>query len=225
MLIQVRGLASCRESGTTEHAQSSSPIPILRHELAGSYAPEMERKTFGFGQRLKAAREKVGMSGTTLGIGAGENGRNASKASVSDWEHERHYPKADQLRVICLKLNINVDDLIFGDIREQMQMIQAESAIRALSPEQRQMLIERMSSSAAAPEDVVTNVTNLHVKSAQTLIQAKPSVHDSASNPELSANFLDKQQLSDEGKNGTSHTDKDAEQAPLRGKKRTGKAP
>ena len=169
MRIQVRGLSSCLESGTTERLRSSSPIPLVRHEQGFSYASRMERKSFGFGKRLKAAREKLGMSGTTLGKGAGENGRDASKASVSDWEHERHYPKADQLRVICLKLNINVDELIFGDIRENMQMIQAESAIRALTPEQRQILVDRMTSSATDADSSVINVTPTNVNSSQTL--------------------------------------------------------
>lgn len=141
--------------GSAEHMQSSSTVQQNWHEAANSYAPGMERQTFGFGARLKAAREKAGMSGTTLGKGAGENGKDASKASVSDWEKERHYPKADQLRVICLRLNINVDDLIFGDIREQWQMIQAESAIRALSDEQRQLLLDRITRKApSAPKSV-----------------------------------------------------------------------
>jgi transcriptional regulator with XRE-family HTH domain len=101
-------------------------------------------KSFGFGARLKKARQEKGMSGVELGLGAGENGKNASKQSVSDWEAERHYPKADQLRVICLKLNIAVDDLIFGDVKEHIKVIQAESAIQALTQEQRMALLAKM---------------------------------------------------------------------------------
>lgn len=105
--------------------------------------------SFGFGERLRKAREAAGLSGTQLGEGAGENGRDASRASVSDWEHERHYPKADQLRVICLKLNVAVDDLIFGDIKEHIKVIQAESAIQALTHEQRLALLAKMLGPAA----------------------------------------------------------------------------
>lgn len=101
-------------------------------------------KSFGFGERLKAARLAKGLSGTDLGKGAGENGKDASKASVSDWENDRHYPKADQLRVICLKLNISVDDLLFGDIKAEANMMQAQSAIQALTPEQREALLAKM---------------------------------------------------------------------------------
>lgn len=100
--------------------------------------------SFGFGARLKKARQEKGMSGIELGRGAGENGKDASKQSVSDWEAERHYPKADQLRVICLKLNIAVDDLIFGDVKEHIKVIQAESAIQALTHEQRMDLLAKM---------------------------------------------------------------------------------
>jgi transcriptional regulator with XRE-family HTH domain len=102
------------------------------------------KNQFGFGMRLKAARKAAGLSGTELGKNAGENGKDASKASVSDWENDRHYPKADQLRVICLKLNISADHLVFGDIRDQLKFIQAQSAVEALSPEQRRALLERM---------------------------------------------------------------------------------
>lgn len=112
------------------------------------------KNSFGFGERLRAARVAAGLSGTDLGRGAGENGRDASKASVSDWEHERHYPKADQLRVICLKLNIAVDDLIFGDVKEHIKVIQAESAIQALTPEQRMTLLAKMMGPAASDSRV-----------------------------------------------------------------------
>ena len=100
--------------------------------------------SFGFGLRLKGARKAAKLTGAELGAGAGEGGRDASKASVSDWEHERHYPKADQLRVICLKLNISADHLVFGDIKDELKLIQAETTIQMLSPEQRQMLLARM---------------------------------------------------------------------------------
>jgi transcriptional regulator with XRE-family HTH domain len=99
---------------------------------------------FGFGARLKEARQRAGLSGTELGKGAGENGKDASKASVSDWENDRHYPKADQLRVICLKLNISSDFLVFGDVKDELNLIQAETTIQMLTPEQRRALLAKM---------------------------------------------------------------------------------
>lgn len=100
--------------------------------------------SFGFGERLREARKAARLTGAELGKGAGESGRDASKASVSDWESERHYPKADQLRVICLKLNISADHLVFGDIRNDVKMLQAEATIEVLTPEQRRVLLEKM---------------------------------------------------------------------------------
>lgn len=113
-----------------------------------------QTKSFGFGARLRAARERAGLTGAELGRGAGENGKDASKASVSDWEKERHYPKADQLRVICLKLNTSVDDLIFGDVKEHIKVVQAESAIQALSQEQRMHLLAKMMGDAVSDDHV-----------------------------------------------------------------------
>ena len=103
---------------------------------------------------MRAARMNAGLTGAELGKGAGENGKDASKASVSDWEHERHYPKADQLRVICLKLNIAVDDLVFGDIKEHIKVVQAESAIQALSQGQRMQLLAKMMGDTVSDDHV-----------------------------------------------------------------------
>lgn len=111
--------------------------------------------SFGFGERLKAARKAMKLSGEELGKGAGgSKGKDATKASVSDWEHERHYPKADQLRVICLKLNVSADDLIFGDIKAHANMAQAKSAVQALTAEQRSELLRSLQQ-APAPDDRV----------------------------------------------------------------------
>lgn len=108
--------------------------------------------SFGFGERLRKARQAAGLSGEELGKGAGgSKGKDATKASVSDWEHERHYPKADQLRVICLKLNVSADELIFGDIKAQANMAQAKSAVQALTAEQRAELLRSLQQ-APAPD-------------------------------------------------------------------------
>lgn len=106
--------------------------------------------SFGFGERLRLARIAAGLSGTQLGLGAGEHGKDASKASVSDWENERHYPKMDQLRVICLKLNISADDLIFGDIKKDAKSIEAERMLLGLTQEQREKLLDRMTPEGVA---------------------------------------------------------------------------
>lgn len=112
------------------------------------------RQTFGFGDRLKQARTEKGISGAELGRGAGENGRDATRQSVSDWEHERHYPKADQLRIICLKLNVSADHLIFGDLRQSAAVAKAASAVQELTDDQRRQLLALMLGPAASDNHV-----------------------------------------------------------------------
>ena len=102
------------------------------------------KNSFGFGSRLRAARQQAGLTGAELGIETGENGKNASKASVSDWENDRHYPKADQLRAICIKLKISADHLVLGDIKEELNLLHAENVIQSLTDAQRQALLARM---------------------------------------------------------------------------------
>lgn len=109
--------------------------------------------SFGFGERLRSARKRAGLTGEELGKGAGENGKDASKASVSDWEHERHYPKADQLRIICLKLGITADDLIFGDLKDA-KLRQAAGTLQGLNEEQKRALMSMMMASATGDKQV-----------------------------------------------------------------------
>ena len=134
------------EYGSPGLLKSSSAVPIVSHEAAISYAQEMDKSaSFGFGARLKKARTTAKLSGAELGRGAGEKpGKDASKQSVADWEAERHYPKADQLRLICLKLNISADYLIFGDIKKDAELEKAASVVQALTEEQRKKLLSMM---------------------------------------------------------------------------------
>lgn len=115
---------------------------------------EDERRSFGFGERLRSARLGRGLTQTELGIGTGENGRDAKKQSVVDWEKERHYPKADQLRAICLKLGVSADDLLFGDIKSAAAVATAESAVMALTEAQRLALIARLNGPAVSDHEV-----------------------------------------------------------------------
>lgn len=125
------------------------------HEGRLPYAQRMAHvPSFGFGARLKAARIAAGLSQTELAEVAGENGGPGSKQTVSGWEAERHYPKANQLRAICIKMNISVDELVFGDVRDQAKLIQAESAIQALTQAQRTELLAKMLGPAASDSRV-----------------------------------------------------------------------
>lgn len=111
-------------------------------------------QTFGFGARLKQARVEAKITQTELAEIAGENGDKASKQAVSGWEAERHYPKANQLRAICLKLRISPDDLLLGDIKDSLNFLRAESAVKALTSDQREALMRLMNAPPATNERV-----------------------------------------------------------------------
>jgi transcriptional regulator with XRE-family HTH domain len=68
----------------------------------------------GFGARLAAARKAKQLTQEQLGKGLGTDGKDASKAVVYGWEKDQHYPRVDQLELICNKLNCSADFLLFG---------------------------------------------------------------------------------------------------------------
>ena len=112
--IRTNSDESCPKYGLTEHYMSSSTEQFFLHEGAPSYAASMNK--IGFGERLQQRRKELGLSGESLGKGLQPGGKDASRATISDWEAERHYPNVWQLREICLKLNMNSDYFLFGDI-------------------------------------------------------------------------------------------------------------
>lgn len=67
-----------------------------------------------FGMRLRHARAIAGMTQADLGRGMGNEGADLMKASVSAWEVDRSSPNVDQLRLICDRLCVSADWLLFG---------------------------------------------------------------------------------------------------------------
>jgi len=107
-----------------------------------------EGSKLGFGQRLKKAREAVGLSGTQLGEGLGDKpGKSASRQTVSDWENERHYPSVRQLYLLCLKLGRGADELLFGrnDPFTDEKVATAAQAMGKLNAKQRDDLLQMLS--------------------------------------------------------------------------------
>jgi transcriptional regulator with XRE-family HTH domain len=159
---EMRSVLGCPfpEYGSTRRSESSSPVPIVWHEEPIPYAQTMDKRaSFGFGARLKQARLESKMTGAELGKGVGEKmGKDASKQSVADWEAERHYPKADQLRLICLKLNVSSDSLIFGDIKKDTELEKAASVVQALTEEQRKKLLAMMLGPAIPDQQVAKHL-------------------------------------------------------------------
>lgn len=67
-----------------------------------------------FGARLTAARRLKKLTQEGLGKGLGTDGKDASKAVVYGWEKDQHFPRVDQLVLICKKLDASADNLLFG---------------------------------------------------------------------------------------------------------------
>lgn len=69
-----------------------------------------------FGARLTQARKEKGLTQDGLGKGLGTDGKDAGKAVVYGWEKDQHYPRVDQLVLICKKLEVTADYLLFGKV-------------------------------------------------------------------------------------------------------------
>lgn len=67
-----------------------------------------------FGSRLTEARKRKGLTQEALGKGLGTDGKDASKAVVYGWEKDQHFPRVDQLAMICERLEASADQLLFG---------------------------------------------------------------------------------------------------------------
>lgn len=74
-----------------------------------AYAVRMD-----FGTRLAALRRERELTQEELGRGLGTDGEDSSKSVVLGWEKGRHFPKVDQLALICQRLDCSADYLLFG---------------------------------------------------------------------------------------------------------------
>ena len=71
-----------------------------------------------FGARLTAARKKKKLTQAQVGKGLGTDGADAGKSVVYGWERQGHYPRADQLAMICERLDCSADELLTGTPNE-----------------------------------------------------------------------------------------------------------
>lgn len=61
-----------------------------------------------FGEKIKKARNERKMTQKTLA-----ETLNVAESSISDWEHDRHKPDVDTLKLLCETLEISADYLLF----------------------------------------------------------------------------------------------------------------
>jgi transcriptional regulator with XRE-family HTH domain len=86
-----------------------------------------------FGARLTQARKDKGLTQTDLGRGLGTDGDDASKAVVYGWEKDQHFPRVDQLKLICERLGISADLLLFGRTTELGLLPEVASLAREIT--------------------------------------------------------------------------------------------
>lgn len=160
-------------SDFTAQAESDRIVLPSFHNERLAYAIWMS-----FGARLAAARKDAGMTQTELGKGLGTDGSDASKSVVYGWEKDQHYPRVDQLMVICRKLGCSSDYLLFGEERIVSPRVQAaRKAVSELSDEERLALLAAIQQEPI-PDHVVAKRLPLPPasKTIERLRDARPQV-------------------------------------------------
>lgn len=114
-----------------------------------------------FGQRLRAARRKAGLSQTQLAHEIGVS----SHAAIGGWERGENFPSYENLLGIRKTLKVRVDDLMFGDAfnaewARQMKAHMYPGAENSKSDgrvEQNRLAVDRILSAAQSLSDTVLN--------------------------------------------------------------------
>lgn len=70
----------------------------------------------GFGGRLRQKRKEAGLTQEELGRGLGTDGKDVGKAVVYGWEKEQHFPKVDQLEILCRRYRWSADFLVLDQV-------------------------------------------------------------------------------------------------------------
>lgn len=86
-----------------------------------------------FGSRLTKARKEKHLTQDGLGKGLGTDGKDASKAVVYGWEKDQHFPRVDQLVLICERLGVGADYLLFGKVESSQLRPEVQEIAEALS--------------------------------------------------------------------------------------------
>lgn len=120
-----------------------------------------------FGAKLSAAIKAKKQSMEWLGRGLGTGGKDVTKQTVNGWLKGKHYPKVDQLVLICEKVGMTPDELVL-DEQPSMPM----KSLNGL--EGNLIMMFRMLESDSQRDDALTYMNNLLSKSAKRRTQAAP---------------------------------------------------
>lgn len=152
-------IRSCPEYLLNEHRLSILNEQSIRHNAGRSYAQTMSKEE-SFSSRLRARVEELGFVQAKLGIGLKPNGGDLGRAAVNGWLSGLTQPSASQLAVICKRLDISADYLLFGNIEMASPRVDwAKSAIDQLSPQERAALLRAITPTDSPSPELGTGKT------------------------------------------------------------------
>ena len=136
---RVELLLSFDEYVLNGHDLSTENIQTLCHEDGHAYAVLMSKVTNiapgTFGWRLQTKRLAMNnMSGEKLGKGMGADGRDLERSTVSSWEHNRTSPSCRQLLLICERLGVTPQYMLFGNEGFSPEVQELAAILEALPP-------------------------------------------------------------------------------------------
>lgn len=131
-----------------------------------------------FGARLSEARRKKGLTQADLGKGLGTDGKDAGKAVVYGWEKDLHFPRADQLAMLCERLGVGADYLLFGKVAESAllpEVAALASKISEMEREQLDFVLQAVRSSVTFSEQALAQRQAQSVEPASNQQEARSS--------------------------------------------------
>lgn len=109
-----------------------------------------------FSERLRKRVEELGITHAALGKGLKADGSDLGRAAVHGWLSGNTQPSALQLAVICERLQVSADYLLFGYKSSLSPKVElAKTAIRQLSPAELAELHAMLNSQTPATDELV----------------------------------------------------------------------
>lgn len=128
----------------------SQTVLTFWHKGMAAYAFSMN-----FGTRLEGARKAKKLTQADLGKGLGTDGADVGKQVVWGWEKGNHFPRVDQLALICQRLSVSADFLLFGELHDASAKLQvAKAVVEELTDEDRLLLFSSMTVPGVTDEEV-----------------------------------------------------------------------
>lgn len=149
-------IRSCPEYVLNERTLSILNEQPFSNNGGASYAQNMSNTPESFNERLRKRVEELGITHAALGKGLKADGSDLGRAAVHGWLSGNTQPSALQLAVICERLQVSADYLLFGYKQSLSPKVElAKTAIRQLSPAELSELHAMLNSPTPATDEVV----------------------------------------------------------------------